>query len=256
MRDRFRIWTTLLAAVLQIVVPALGYAGVLGRTAGAEFQTVKTPVVPADYAFSIWSVIFAAGLLYAWEQARPSRRDRSLFRRIGWPMAVAMGVNAAWSVFAQLEYPLLLLFGIFLVGYAASLIAAARLFAETPRADIPWPVGAAVGLQAGWVSVAIFANLSVALADVGYGDTPGRTAQALILLSASAAAACAFAWTTRGPLFYATAVAWALVAVAIANATREAAPLLAAAAGAWLTALVGIVIASRSRSRGPEAVRI
>jgi len=255
MRDRLRVWATITAAVLQIVIPVLGYAGVLGRTTGAEFQTAKTPLVPATYAFSLWSVIFAACLLYAWDQARPSRRASDIYRRVGWPMAVAMAVNGVWSLFAQLERPLMLLFGIFLVGFAASLLAVLRLFRNTPKADIPWSAGAAVGLLAGWVSVAIVANLSVALADVGYGAAPGRIAQALVLLSVSGAVGCAVARATRGALSYAAAVAWALVALIVAHLTRDAAPILAFTTGAWLLALIVTTFVSRGRRRGPDALR-
>lgn len=255
MRDRLRVWATILAALFQIVVPVLGYAGVVGRTTGAEFQTAKTPLVPAAYAFSLWSVIFAACLIYAWDQARPSRRARDVYRRVGWPMALAMAVNGGWSLFAQLERPLMVLFGIFLVGVAASLLAALRLFRDTPKVDIPGSAGAATGLLAGWVSVAIFANLSVALADLGYGETPSRVVQALVLLSAAGALACAVVRWTRGALTYAAAVAWALIALIVAHLTREAAPLWAVATGAWLVAIIATTIVSRRRSFGPAALR-
>jgi hypothetical protein len=254
MKDLARVWATIAAAVLQIVVPVLGAVGWLGRMEGAEFQTAKTPLVPAGYAFSIWSLIFAASLVYAFEQAQPSRRTDPLLRRVGWPMAAAMGVNALWSALAQLELPLTFLFVVFIAGFSASLVAVVRLFRDTPRSEISWRVGPAIGLQAGWVSVAIFANLSVALADLGLGGAPSAVSQAIILLSVSGVVASGVAWLTRGAVAYPAAVVWALVALAVAAVTREDAMAMAVAAIAWLCVLLGVTVVARWRNE-PSGVR-
>ncbi len=248
MADRARVWSTVATAALQVVVPILGYAQILGRTTGAEFQIAKTPLVPAGYAFSIWSVIFATCALYAIEQARPSRRSDPVLRRMGWPMAAAMGVNAAWSALAQIEIPLPALAPVLALGVVAALTAASRLFGEA-ASPVDWRVASAVGLLAGWVTVAVFANLSVALADLGL-DWPGHQPQAVGLLSTCGLLACAVLWRVRGAPTYLAAVVWGLVALVVANLGREHAPVVAATAGAWIVVAAAAAILAWRR-RGP-----
>ncbi len=57
---------------------------------GAVLQSrdaAEPPVIPAGYAFSIWSYIYPAAIAYAVYQALPRQRDNALLRRIGWRTA-------------------------------------------------------------------------------------------------------------------------------------------------------------------------
>jgi hypothetical protein len=112
-------------------------------------------------------VNFLLGLIYAVDQLRPSRAELPLYRRIGWLTAAAFAANTAWSVIAQLEGPLVFTGLVFLVAAFGSVAAAWRTFRTL---DAPLVARLAVGTLAGWITVAIFANWSVVLKDLGYGE--------------------------------------------------------------------------------------
>lgn len=240
---------TLAAALAQAAVPALGYAGYLGRTVDAQFQMIKTPVVPATYAFSIWGPIFLASLVYAVEQAKPSRAADPLFRAIGWPTATAFAANAVWSVLAQLGYPLVLTGLTLIVGAASILIAARHTFGggHKFRGADRWTVGIPIGMLAGWLSVAIYANWSVVLADWNLDGVPTPTLQALAFLGAAGLTAAFMIRSTAGALPYALVIAWALVGLIVGNVDRG--NLTVAAASAILLIVLG-ALTWRSRRDG------
>jgi hypothetical protein len=235
--------SNLVFAFSQAAIPALGYLGLFGQTVTSEAQTTKTPVVPADYAFAVWSVIFLLNLIYALDQMRPSRADVPVYRRIGWLTAAAFAANTVWSVVAQLGGPLVFTGLIFLVAAFGSVLAAWRTFRT---ADAPLVARLAVGSLAGWV--AIFANWSVVLKDLGYGDLGGETLQALMFLSAAGLLAAATIRVTRGALPYALTIAWALIGLIVGNLERGT-ETAAIAAGLWLVTLAAGTVIDRGRTR-------
>lgn len=230
-------------AVGQAAIPALGYAGLFGETVDSQAQSIKTPVVPADYTFAVWSVIFGLGLIYAIDQMRPSRAELPLYRSIGWATAAAFAANTVWSVVAQLNGPLVLTGLVFLIAAAGSLIAVWRTFRT---ADAPLAARLATGSLAGWVTVAIFANWSVILADLELGQAGGETLQGLVFLSGAALVAGATLLGTRGALPYALTIGWALVGLIVGNLERGT-EVVAIGAGAWLAVLAAVTAVSRLR---------
>lgn len=239
-------------AIGQAGVPALGYAGLYGRTTGAEFQVIKTPVVPANYAFMLWSLIFLISLGYAFDQARPHKWDDPIYRKIGWLTAVAFAANTAWSLVAQKELPLVLTGLIFLVCVAVILPACLVMFKPEVDKDHYWLPRLAVGLLAGWVSIAVFANWSVILKVWGLDAIPSANAQALMFLSGAGATAGFMLVLTQGELSYAAAVAWAFSAVLIAN-IQASDNLVAVGTGIWIAVIAAVtLLARRSREASPQ----
>lgn len=241
-----RQFANVLFSIGQAGVPALGYAGLYGRTTGAEFQVIKTPVVPANYAFTLWSLIFLLSLVYAFDQARPQKGDDPIYRKIGWLTAVAFAANTFWSLVAQKQLPLVLTGLIFLFCVAAILPACVAIFEPGVDRNRYWLPRLAIGVLAGWVSVAIFANWSVILKDWGLAALPSTDAQALMFLSGAGATAGVIVSRTAGALSYAAAVAWALVAVLIANIQVSDTP-VAVGTGIWIAA-IGVVTLFARRS--------
>ena len=109
-------------------------------------------------------------------------------------------------------------------------------------------VGLPVGLLAGWLSAATFANLSTAL-EAGRAE-PWPGAVWLGLIGGAAVFAAAVLVRVRGQPAYAAAVVWALVAVAVANRTEgNPTAVQTAVAGLLLAALATLVGRSRGRVR-------
>jgi hypothetical protein len=247
-----RRFSNLLFAVSQAAVPALGYAGLFGQTIGSEVQSIKTPVVPADYAFSVWSVIFVLSIAYAIDQARPSRSQDPLYRSIGWLMAGAFAANTAWSIVAQLNLSLVLTGVIFLATAVLSLAAAWRTFAQPHSSRL---AGLAVGTLAGWVTVAIFANWSVIVSDLGWGEAGGAQTQGLAFLSGAGLLAGATLIRTSGALAYALTIGWALIGLIVGNLERGAV-LVAVGAAVWLSVLALTTFVARWREPSRAVVRV
>src|SRR3712207_7276028 len=77
-RDVVRQVANVVGALFQVGAPVL-----TGEAVGRVSAENSTLVVPADYAFSIWGLIFSLCLAYAAYQALPANRESPLLRRVG-----------------------------------------------------------------------------------------------------------------------------------------------------------------------------
>jgi hypothetical protein len=246
--DRLRQGVTVAAALAQAILPSLpaltGWGVQIGDRANAEGPL---PVTPAGYAFAIWGPIFAWCLAHAVWQALPRHASDTLSRRAGWAFAAAMAGNALWALVFQSGGPAWATALILGAIAAAAIIALARVsaFPLPLRRDQVWLFAAPLGLLAGWVSVAAFVNLAVALSQGGWLPLrdPGHIASPAIIAAATATALAAIARYAPFPT-YALAVIWGLVAVLVRNG-GDATGLTAA-----LAALLVAALAVRSARQG------
>lgn len=219
--DRARQAAVLIAAVAQATLPSLpalaGWGVQIGQRANAEGPL---PVTPAGYAFAIWGPIFAWCLAHAVWQALPDNGRDTLLRRAGWAFAAAMAGNALWALVFQSGGPAWAT-ALILAGIAAAAVLSLARLASFPlplRRDQVWLFAAPLGLLAGWVSVAAFVNLAVALSQGGWlpmRDPAGFASPALVAV-ATATALAVIARFSPFPT-YALAVIWGLVAVLARN---------------------------------------
>ncbi|MFJ8959793.1 hypothetical protein ACIRG5_10415 [Lentzea sp. NPDC102401] len=241
-------WRVLLVvlALGQVLSPLV--MSVLGE---GEFQTSnragEPPIVPAGYAFSIWGLVEALCLAYAVWALVTRAPGHQLRDRLARPLSVVFAGFTLWLIAAEVE-PVWSTVGVFVV-MVIGLLKAVQI-ALGARAEIgQWAraprvlLWSTLGVYTGWSSVAIWVNLTTALAESGapINGTAGVAGQFAILLGATATAV-ALLWRTSGLLSYGLAVAWALVAVVIAAAearepvlsvTAAVALVLVAASTAW-----------------------
>ena len=71
--EKFRQALNLILAIVLPIVAALTNSGITGPSIGTVSDRFPTYVVPAGYAFSIWSLIFALSLGYGIWQAIPAQ---------------------------------------------------------------------------------------------------------------------------------------------------------------------------------------
>ena len=216
--DVARQAAVMLGAIFQIAV-AIFTGPAVGRVSGENL----TLVVPADYAFIIWTPIFVLALIYALYQALPSNRERPLLRKIGWFSALAYFSNGIWEiVFPAREF---VLSQMVFVGISTGAVVAFVLLQRGAGAGSRfdrWLVAPAFGLLAGWVTAAFFVGLVTVL--VATGALSGGIGEALfgvLMLIVGGAVACAVILAGRtGPVqgyfAYGGAVLWALAGV-VAN---------------------------------------
>lgn len=258
--DRVRQLLNVLGALAQVGASAWV------ASAGTDDFTRPTPggdppTTPAGYAFAIWSIVFAGAIAYAIRQAMPRQAARPIFRRMGWGTAVAFLATAAWPLVAQRREWVWATVAIFLVvawGLGHALRALGREAPLTSSTD-RLLVRAPIALFLGWTSVAVFANIGLALRWSGVTEPGGETVSSVALILAATAAALWVTLRRRGDAWCAGAVAWGTIAIAAANFAewrREPDRLVGSAALlATVLVLVTLVMGWMRRRRDPWSVR-
>lgn len=219
--DRLRQGANLLFAIGQAAAPAL--TPLLGLPfVGTVSDRYPTYVVPAGYAFGIWSLIFALSIAYAVWQLLPAQRENPLLRRVGWLTAAAFAGSMLWEfAFPAGMYAL----SVVLIVLTLAVLAAAVGRMVGWRAPFSgaerWLVWIACGIYLGWITVATVANVAQALAAAGVSELGlGAEAWGAVMLAAAGLIAVGVTLATRNA-GYPLAVVWALVAV---FAARRAPP--------------------------------
>ncbi|QIS41317.1 tryptophan-rich sensory protein [Clavibacter capsici] len=215
-----------------------------------------TPVAPAGPAFSIWSVVYLGLVAYTVWQALPAQRADERQRRVGYPVAVTLVLNAAWILTAQAG--LLVLSGVVIAALLATLVwTFLALLATRPRNGVEAVVlDGTMGLYLGWVSVATVANVAAILTASGLRPgTTGRDAWAVVILLVVGAIGALLAVRDGGRLAPTAAIAWGLAWVAVGRLTGELLSTPAAVA-ALVAAAVVVVVTLVARARAGWTGRI
>jgi hypothetical protein len=224
--DVTRAAVVTVSELLSIAGTLLG-VGIFGGepvqdAAGGALSADATLLAPAGPAFSIWSVIYLGLALYTVWQWLPGRLHEPLHRRIGWPVAASMLLNAAWLLVVRAGW----LWAS--VAVIAALVAVLGLIirrrAETTAGDVADAiiVDATFGLYLGWVAVATCANVTAALVDAGVDPGPpwDGVAAALVLLVAGGIG-LALARVSGGNPGIGLAMAWGIGWIAYGRLTGE-----------------------------------
>lgn len=241
--------------VLNLILPPLlPLAGAIpeltgwGRSIAAVSNAHTTPVTPAGYAFVIWLPIFALAIAWGVWQALPSARATPLAQRLGWPLAICFALNILWMLlieFTGMGWHLVVV----ILAALAFALAAFLLFVRDPgESGVGRTIAAPlVGLLAGWVSMASFANVGAAAhATALMAEGAAGSFTAVLLLLAAGGFATAVVALVRDALWYLLGAGWALVAILLANTgVREVDLAPAIAAGAMLALVVGVHIMRR-----------
>lgn len=246
--DRLRAVITLVLAVVQIIAPLFVFPrGFQVDVSGAPVES--TPIVPAGYAFSIWGVIYLGAVASAIVGVLPRYADDPVFRRIGWLAAVTYAGSTVWLLFARFG-PNWLTLPVIVV----MVVAAGRALRSATRSPAPvrplvrWLVVAPLGLYAGWLAIATFANLSEVLAGLRVEwFTRALVPWTLVLLTLATLVAAQAIVRSRGSIAYTAAVVWALVAITVARGDG----VVAWVAASYAAVAVLVVVLSRMRARLP-----
>jgi hypothetical protein len=239
-----------IVVVASMVVAIVGSAFGSGAFGGATIPTASsgalsasyTPVAPAGPAFAIWSVVYLGLLACTVWQALPAQRADARQRRVGYPVAVTLVLNAAWILTAQAG--LLVLSGVVIAVLLATLAGTfLALLATRPRGLVESVVlDGTMGLYLGWVSVATVANVAAILASSGVrpGEA-GRDATAVVVLLVVGAIGALLAVRDGGRLAPTAAIAWGLAWIAVGRLTGELLSTPAAVAALVAAGLVVVV---------------
>jgi hypothetical protein len=239
--DHLRQVLNLVLAIGMPVVTGLAFGTGTTFDEATRSDVGEPRIVPAGYAFVIWTLIYGGSVGYGVYQFAAARRDDPLLRDLGWFTASAFLGTCAWLVFARFNLTWMTVACIVwmlvsLAGAFRGLLAVGRPLTAAEH----WLVLMPVSVFLGWVTVATFANTAAALKRSGWLDVgmPEQNWTVLMLLAAGAVAS-AVVVASRGNAWYAGTIAWALVAIAVANVYRDPNRTVAGVAGA---AAAGVIL--------------
>lgn len=230
MSERVKQVLTLVATFAGVLGPAFGAFSPgnsnTGEISGRFFSDVY--IIPADYAFAIWTPIYLGFLAFAVFQALPAQRLNPRFMRVRLWLAASALLNAAWiAVFNNL------LFGLSLVIIVAMLVLALVMhrtleIGRTKVYGFERIVRLPFSLYAGWLTAATILNTAGVLADSdwgGFGISYPVWGVVMLVVAAAIGLLTRFRW--NDPVYGAVFV-WAFVGVVVARADV---PLIAVTAG-------------------------
>ncbi len=238
MTGRLRQTAVVLAAVFNVGFNALAGAGLLfGVETGAVSDAAPTPVTPAGWTFSIWSVIFAGLLVFAVWQAR-RHASGARYDAVALPFIVGNVLTALWQI------PWLLgMTAVASVGLFAIVACVAWLYVRLDRMSLRgserWALGVPTALWLAWVTAA--AALNVAVAGAAAGIEAGPLVGAVVVVAVGAVGAWLVSRTAD--LAMTLVFLWAFAGIAAAQGAAEVHVALALAA----LLVVGALVYARRR---------
>ncbi|MEO8222877.1 MAG: TspO/MBR family protein [Specibacter sp.] len=248
----------------QLVVAASAVFAVIGSfigsgaAGGTPIQNASNGALAADAtliapyapAFSIWSVIYLGLVAYAAWQFLPAQKSALRHRRLGYPAAASLILNAAWIL--SIQFDLLWLSVPIII---ALLVVLSWIFVLLLR-NKPRNIWDAVvtdgtmGLYLGWVCVATAANIAAVLVAAGFdGFGVNPDGWAVVVIAVAAAVGVSLAIYGKGRLAPAVSLCWGLAWVAVARLNGDLLSIpTAAAAIAGVTAVAVVTVYARLRA--------
>lgn len=221
---------TVVANTIAVVLP------LNGLTTSQISDRFPVLVTPADYVFSIWSVIYLLLAVFTIYQALPRLRQDPELRAIGYLPAVAGILNTVWIVAWHFE--LFALTVPLMLGLLVTLIAIHIRLRPVRRGGgiARWAVALPFSGYLGWITVATIANIAQMLYWAGYrGEPLGEPLWALIILGAGVVIA-AVMLLREADWAYALVIVWAYLGIAMAQTDIVA--VVAAIGGAMIVGLL------------------
>ena len=246
--DLSRQVTTLVAVLGSIAINTISNVfplnGVsVGELSNTLFASVQ--IIPANYAFAIWGLVYLGLIALGIYQLQPSQRENPRLRRSGYLLAIACIAQCAWIyMFLARLFPLsnLAMLGILIplmVMYQRLGIGRERVSRQER-----WFIHLPISIYLGWISVATIVNVATGLYSSkwdGWGIAPSVWTVVMMTIASVIAAVMSI---QRRDTAYVLVIVWALVAIAIRQANT---PLIMVTGWVLAIVLMGINIVNELR---------
>jgi translocator protein len=260
--DTLRQVVVIITYIGTLVVNYLSNALPLnGVTAGEVSDALPSLFTPANFAFSIWGLIYLGLTGFVIYQALPSQRNNPMMRRVGYLFALTSVLNGIWlfawhyayyalSVFVMLALLVTLL--TIYVRLDLGLPAAKRRLDFSNWAD-RWLVHIPFSLYTAWITVATVANVASTLNYYEWGGWGiSEPVWSVIMMGVATLITGAVLFFRRN-LPHAGVVIWALVAISV---NQTAVPLVSNAAIVYaiIVAILALIGWYRTRPQQQQEV--
>ncbi|MBD0334090.1 MAG: tryptophan-rich sensory protein [Cyanobacteria bacterium Co-bin13] len=196
-------------------------------------------VIPANYAFAIWGLIYVGVIAYGFYQYKPVRQGDSRLQKVDWLLIVACLSQIAWSALFPMR-----LYWLSVLAMLGILVSLAGIYVTlgtglTPaRRKERWSARIPFSTYLAWISVATIVNVASALYANGWnGFGLSDPTWTVIMLIVGAVIAAILA-VQRGDIAFTLVFVWAYIAVAIRQSEVTAVWITAVAAAIALLALL------------------
>jgi hypothetical protein len=226
--DLQRQLTTLAAVLGSVAINTLSNVfplnGVsVGNLSNTLFASVQ--IIPANYAFAIWGLIYIGLITFGIYQLQPSQRENPRLQHSGYLLAIACIAQCAWIyLFLARLFPLsnLAMLGILI----PLIVMYQRLGIRRERVSRSerWFIHLPISIYLGWISVATIVNVAIGLYSLKWDGWGIASSVWTVVMMAIAAVIAAVIAIQRHDTAYVMVIVWALVAIAIRQANT---PLIA-----------------------------
>jgi hypothetical protein len=252
-RDRCRQWITLIAImagfwgnILANVKPLNGLP--IGAVSARYFSEVL--IIPANYAFAIWGLIYLGLIGHAIYQALPAQKDHPRLRHLGYGLAITNLIQLLWVVCFQLRW--FALSGVAMVGILLVLIDLYRRVEQSQdhNRKQQWLVHRPIRLYLGWIAVATVINIASILTRWGWqgGFLPPEIWT--LGMMGVATGLGIILYRRYGDRIFGGVLIWAWLAIALRHRENL---ILAIGSGLWIVLLLGMVFWGLGAGRSPSA---
>ena len=235
--DTFRAVLVVAATVGVIAFNFLAATGRLnGVDTGAISAKYPTPVTPAGYAFSIWTLIYVGLIAFSIWQLIPANRSR--FSGIRSFYILSCALNCGWLYMWHSDQ--IAICSLLLLLLAVSLFFINLYLKRTEGPGDYWLVKAPFGIYFGWVTAATLVNFAILMVHWRIAlSATAWTFLSVALILIAAALGVLFRIRLNNYL-YPLAIAWAAAAIGVKQSGNTAVVVASAAA------LIACLIASLS----------
>jgi len=228
----FRQWANLIAILAAFginifanIAPVNGLS--IGEISNRFFSEVQ--IIPANYAFAIWGLIYLGLISFGIYQVLPAQRDNPHLHRIGYFLVLASLAQIVWIFLFEYQR--------FVLSLVAMLVILLPLIAIYWRLGIgeqrvsrreKWLVHIPLSIYLAWISVATIVNVAIALYSLGWRGEPFSPefwTGIMLLVGGGIAATIS---RKRVDIAFPLVIIWAFIAIAVRQANQ---PLIAITAG-------------------------
>ncbi|MEA4811296.1 MAG: hypothetical protein VB108_01850 [Anaerolineaceae bacterium] len=161
-------WIALIVYIITLTINFLGAAGKIGYSQKEVSDSLPNLFVPGPRTFAIWGLIYLMTFVFlAYQFFAKSQQDKDFIEeKINFPFVLMCLLNMGWIiVFSQRLIPLstILIIGFLLVVYwIMDIIMVWKPNTLARKLAVKFPFG----LYAGWLAVAVVANITATLVDI------------------------------------------------------------------------------------------